>query len=236
MKKQQIREINKTLPNGHKMILDQFLNGGARELSYNHDISQLEIEALDGRILQPMSTDFYKKFNQDQLSLFCHIYGFYGLPTLELISTVHFLIDGRTAIEIGSGNGCLGRALGIHRTDNKMQEWPEIKKKYKEGNCPTIFYPNDVKKIDYKKAILKYKPQVVVASWVTQNDKNVFGCDEEWILDNCETYIHYGHTAVHGEKKILKYSHDSIYNKFMYSRSARQNPVLQIWNGRKELK
>ncbi len=236
MKKQQISEINQTLPNGQQMILNAALTGGARILSNDLDISELEIEALAGRLLQPMYADFYKKFDQEQLSLFCHAYGFYGLPTRELIASIHLFTNHRTAIEIGSGNGCLGRALGIHRTDNKMQDWPEIKKKYQEGKCPTIFYPNDVKKIDYKKAILKYKPQVVVASWVTQNDKNVFGVDEEWILDNCETYIHYGHTAVHGEKKILKYSHDSIYNKFMYSRSARQNPVLQIWNGRKELK
>jgi hypothetical protein len=228
-------KVDKTLPSGHEMGLDGLLRGDAMMMAQDHapDIKELKAQCMDGKLLKCMPSAFWENTPQMERVMLGQDQALYGLPTNELVEFIKTRIGGRTAIEIGSGNGCLGRALGIHRTDNKMQQWPDIIKRYKEGGQKTVFYPNDVKKLDYKKAIIKFKPQVIVASWVTQNDLNVYGMDEDWILDSCDMYIHVGHSDVHSRKKINKRPHqvftcDDV--DFLYSRSFKEKKeIIQIW-------
>jgi len=115
-------------------------------------------------------------------------------------------IGGRTALEIGAGNGALGRALGIPMIDNFMQrDLPDVVAHYRMIGQPTISYGSDVTKRDANPAVRAMRPQVVVASWVThvyREDErhrggNMYGVDELKILEYVETYIHVGCSRVH---------------------------------------
>ena len=194
----------------------------------NITISELEsILLTDGKI-NNLPFEVLNRFSQDQLSLFCHKHAIYQLPTQELIKFLKDQIAGEPAIEIGSGNGCIGRFLDIPRTDNKMQELPEIKTYYSLMRQPVITYGNDVELIDGIEAIKKYKPKVVIACWVTQKWKegmtegNALGVDETLIFDeSVEKYIFVGNEKTHGSKEILgmfpvkKFKHKTILSRSM---------------------
>jgi hypothetical protein len=213
-------------------MAESVLTGGSKVYDRKDlpNIAVLEAKAMDGKAIKVMPSKFYQQFTRDQLAYFGNRHAFYGFPTTELVGWVKHRIAGRSAIEIGSGCGTLGKALGIHCTDNWMQADPDIKAWYAAGGQPTIQYPNHVKKLDYKKAILKYKPQVVVAQWVTNIPANLMGIDEDWLLDNVETYIHIGHDKVHDCKLILERKHETHYMPFLFSRSHREREVVWVWD------
>ena len=199
------------------------------------DLSHLESVLLtDGRInCLPFSE--LNKFSQNELSYFCLKYGIYQLPTQELIDFILKQMGDLPAIEIGSGNGCIGRSLGIKMTDNKMQERPEIKAHYDLLKQPVITYGSDVEHIDAISAVKKYQPKVVVACWVTHLWKegmeygNAFGIEEELLFANgVEKYIHIGNENIHMHKPILsmfpvkKYRHKTIVSR---SQSREKNII-----------
>lgn len=226
------RNILGNVMSGQEGVILDLLSGAATTMmpGTEPDITELETEALDGIMLKCMSAAFYERFTRQQRSFFANKHGFYGLPTDELVEWIKQRIGDRYAIEIGSGNGTLGRALGIRRTDNWIQATPEMRQRYTENRVQPVRYGNDVRKIDYKKAILKFKPQVVVAQWVTNVEKNNLGMDEQWILENCETYIHVGHEKVHACKTILDQPHETHYPPGLFSRSHREREVVYIWS------
>ena len=120
----------------------------------------------------------------------------YLLPTIELVERLKRAIDGRRAIEIGSGNGVLAEALGIQGTDNFMQEMPKYKALYAAQGQPTIKYGKNVENLDALAAIKKYKPdfemvydvdplkQSIAESWPDRLDDTC--AREEW--DWCPRY------------------------------------------------
>jgi hypothetical protein len=162
--------------------------------------------------------------------------GFYGLPTQELVQWLVEYIDGRSAIEIGAGSGALGRAMAIPMTDNYMQTWPEIKLHYEMNGQATIKYGSDVEMLDAEKAISKYNPEVVVASWVTHkyNEKlhhlggNMYSPHEDAIIKN-RTYIVVGNRGTHDKKPILSKEHEEYEFDWLYSRSMNPNNVSYVW-------
>ncbi len=214
---------------GAEAVAIDLMSGAAITHNTEPDIAELEAEALDGYNLRLLSASVYERFDRTQRSWFANKHGFYGLPTEELVEWVKDRIDGRTAIEIGSGNGTLGRALGIRRTDNWIQATPEMRQRYAENRVQVVRYANDVRKMDYKKAITKFKPKVVVAQWVTNIERNNLGMDEQWILQNCETYIHVGHARVHEVKTIRDQPYEEHHPPGLYSRSHREGEVVYIW-------
>ena len=192
------------------------------------DIKELETLLIrDGKInCLPYSK--LSNFSQEQITNFCHKHAIYQLPTQELIDFINKHIGGLPAIEIGSGNGCIGRALGIKMTDNKMQNLPEIKLHYAMFQQPTITYGEDVEEIDGIEAVKKYHPKVVVACWVTQKyregepDGNYLGVDEELLFEyGVEKYILVGNEKTHASKRILdifpvrKFKHNTIISRSM---------------------
>ena len=199
------------------------MTGGLLEVT---DISALEGVLLKEGKVQNLPYEELNKFSQQELSLFCHKYAIYQLPTQELIFFIRKHIGGESAIEIGSGNGCMGRSIGIRMTDNKMQEIPEIKGYYELMGQPVIRYGEDVEHIDAISAVKKYHPKVVVASWVTHKYKegmqvgNSLGIEEELLFENgVEKYIHIGNENVHNQKPILslfpvrKFKHKTIVSR-----------------------
>ena len=156
---------------------------------------------------------------------------------------VSLVTPGIAVIEIGSGCGDLAHYLGITATDNCMQKWREIKRHYRLVGQPTIKYPDFVQSLDAIEAIDQYKPEVVVASWVTQwidpdqppppGGGNIWGVKEDEILKRKCVYIFIGNHAVHGSKKIMSILHKEY--KLPFLRSRANQPELDrvwIWNER----
>jgi len=104
----------------------------------------------------------------------------------------------------------------------------------------TIDYPKWIEKLTARAAIEKYKPEVVVGSWVTQLYKgddpkvgaSVLGIDEEAILDAGITYVVIGNQNVHGDKRIMTVPHQEFAFPFLRSRARYpEQDRIWIWNG-----
>lgn len=205
----------------------------------NRDVSALEEKCILAGRLQVLPAAEFKKFDQELISIFCVKNAFYGLPTTELVEWLRQKIGTRSAIEIGAGNGALGRALGIPMTDSFQQDEPEIKAYYQSIRQPTIRYGKDVERFTYRQAIEKFKPEVVIGCWVTQlwrdhsddGNGNINGIDEEWILDKVPCYIHIGHTGPHGRKRILQRPHQAFKFEWLFSRSmTAEDCIIYVWD------
>jgi hypothetical protein len=85
-------------------------------------------------------------------------------------------------------------------------------------------------------AIEKYRPQVAVASWLTQKyvrgDTQGFsdGTDEEKIVIFVDTYIHIGNAGSHATKRILRYPHMEYKFDWLITRSLPpEDNVIYVW-------
>jgi hypothetical protein len=165
----------------------------------------------------------------DDLRLWCHKHGRYGIPTLELVGWLHDLIGERRAIEIGCGHGDLAHHLGIHATDSKVQTRPDVAAFYAATGQPTINYPAWVEEIDAVEAVRRYEPDFAIGSWLTHwidpalpppvGGGSVYGLREEMILGLGATYVMLGNLAVHGHKPILSLPHEEHALPFLRSRA-----------------
>jgi hypothetical protein len=175
------------------------------------------------------------------LRLWCHHQARYGLVTSELVLWLNKEIRGRNAIEIGAGHGDLAHYLGIPATDSYNQFHPEVRAMYEAMKQPIIQYPATVFNMDARTAVDHFKPDVIVASWVTQwidpalpppsEGGSVYGIKEDEFIDAGVTYILIGNESIHGEKKIMQRKHDTFSFAWLVSRSIR--PALNriwIWN------
>ena len=200
------------------------------------DISS-EVLREDGKI-KLLPAEMWKKYKWDDFRAFCHLKARYGIPTYELISYLTNIIDGRSAIEIGAGAGDLGCILNIPMTDSRQQEWPDIKAAYAAMRQPVIKYPDDVEELEAFRAVLKYKPKVVIGSWITTYaphempyGSNPFGVREKNIIELVDTFILIGNIDTHGDKPIMKIPHEEIYEEWIISRAKNQeNNRIFIWN------
>lgn len=205
----------------------------------------LSADLLDenGRI-KVVPAEYYAGTTKEERMLFGHRNSAYGFVTTELVEWLRQTIAGRSAIEIGAGNGVLAAALGIPATDSRMQEHPIISAIYEAAGQPTIKYGDNVEKLDAASAVRKYKPRVVIANWVTHKYRedrkehagNAFGVDEEDVLENCETYIFIGNVQVHRGKSIWKSIANEVlfFNDWLYSRAMNHSPnFICVWNGAK---
>lgn len=209
-----------------------------------HELIELREHArTPNGTLRVMLKDFYAQFEQDSLAAFCVEMGCYSLPTFELLDLVNAKIieasPSRNAIEIGSGNGIIGEALGIPCTDNWMQDHPAIKAHYEMLKQPTVPYRAHVERLDALSAVDRYRPEVVVASWVThiydptqhQRGGNAVGVDERMLLNRIKRYVFIGNLDTHKHKPILDRKHEVIQGDFLFSRSmATDKNALIIWD------
>lgn len=184
---------------------------------------------LDAALGRPriMPAAYYRATSVEERALLGARNALYGLPTEELVAWLKKAIGTRSAIEIGASHGALAAALGIPATDNCMQEDPTIAAVYAAAGQKAITYGADVVQLAASNAIAAYRPQVVVACWVThlwREDRpgaggNMFGVDEEEVLENCDSYIFIGNTQVHRHKSIWSRPHRIIYPDWLYSRA-----------------
>jgi hypothetical protein len=190
-----------------------------------------------------MPAAFYRQFDQQDISGFCVRHGLYCLPTIELADLISRLIlqgsRTRSAIEIGSGNGALGKALGVPCTDSYLQNLPHIRALYELSRQPVVTYGAHVEQFDAKAAVAYYRPEVVIAAWVThkyeasdaERGGNMYGVDEVAILQRIKRYIFVGHTGTHATKPLLDIPHQIIEGDFIFSRAfdPRGNRVF-VWD------
>jgi hypothetical protein len=185
-----------------------------------------------------MPASFYKGTSTTERAVFGARHAIYGLPTLELVDWLKDKIAGRTAIEIGAGHGALAAALGIPATDNRQQEDPQVAAYYSLTRQAVVKYGQNVEKLDAAAAVAKYKPQVVIASWVTHKYRedrqeaggNQFGVVEEDIIAACDTYVLIGNTAVHKSKSIWSLPHTKFEPDWLFSRAHNGSPdFIAVW-------
>jgi len=199
----------------------------ASTLKYE-DITELEKHLIKYGKIIPVPYKFLQTFKKEQLATFAHKYAIYQFPTIELLQFITSEIgDHKQTIEIGAGNGCFGRNLGIRMVDNYNQEMPQVKEYYDLMGQPTIKYGKDVENIGGNEAVLKYKPKTVLACWVTDKwdnatrQGNYWGVKEEDLFNNgVKKYIHCGNDGTHFVKPILKkIKHKKHYFPWLITRS-----------------
>ena len=209
-------------------------------LDPNTDIRVLEENLWKDGELQVLPYAFFveNKITQQQISMFCLQYGVYNVPTVELCEWVRGKIGKRTSIEVGAGNGALGRYLKIPSTDSFLQSDNTVGQYYALIKQPPVRYGRNVEKIAANRAVERYKPQVVIAAWLTQVFKSddewrggsVFGTNEGAIIDSVEMYIHIGHLNTHGNKRVLDRGHTVERYPWVLSRSLDAgNNAIYIW-------
>lgn len=205
----------------------------------NSNIITIYNEVLDNNNrVKLMPAEEWRKYKWDDFRLFCHEFSRYGIPTIEVINFLKEKINGRRTLEIGAGAGDLGYHLGIKMTDSKQQERPEVIAAYKAMRQPLIKYPKDVERREATDAVYKYKPEVVVASWITTYaphempyGSNPYGVREFDILRLCETFILIGNRDTHGDKPIMEIEHEEYLLSGLVSRAHNQdNNRIWIWN------
>lgn len=212
---------------------------GVFVLDRNIDVSYLDALLMKEGHLQVVDDDVYQDIPQEHLALWCHGKGIYGLPTTELLNWLKQHIAKDRTIEIGSGNGALGRALDIPITDSCMMRDPQVAMLYQLQGQPITNYPDDIIEMDAVSAVQHFKPSVVIGYWVTHKYRedehwrggNMFGIDEDFILDNVDKYIVIGNSTVHMNKRILDRPHSRISFSWVRSRSMNSHAnVIYIWD------
>ena len=200
----------------------------------NTDLRPLEKLLLDENgLLVPAPFNDINKFSQNDISAFCVKHAIYQLPTIELIEFLKPYTKKYKTIEIGAGNGSIGRALNIPITDNKLQERTDIKLQYLALGQPTINYPKDIIKAGGNHAIKTLKPECVIAAWVTDiyTNNNYPFINESEIVKSVKCYIHIGNEKTHGQKRVLSmFNYKSIKAPWLISRSmSRQENIIYIF-------
>ncbi|MBS1722714.1 MAG: hypothetical protein JSS66_06865 [Armatimonadetes bacterium] len=203
----------------------------------NQDTEHLDELLLDADgFCQPLPAARLQELDYEAFRIWCGRNAVYTFPTLELVEHLRGLINGRRALEVGAGNGHLGRLLGVPMTDSAMQTEPGIAAHYRTiGQAPTN-PPADVERIDAEAAVAKYRPQVVLASWLTHKwepgmtEGNEFGPDERNIIGQVETYIHIGNDRVHSQKPAWVLPHNKAWHPWLVTRAgAPEKNHIAVW-------
>lgn len=190
-----------------------------------------------------MPASFWDTTTVKERAMFGWLTGTYVFPTRELVDDLRARISGRTAIEIGAGDGVLADALGIPATDSRQLEKPPWNTMYGTGPKqygPPVPYGPNIVELDAAAAVRRYRPQVVIGAFVTHKyDEarqrtlgNPAGVDELDLLEHCEEYILIGNQFVHRGKPIWDRPHRIDYPPYLFTRAANGSPNMIVsWPG-----
>lgn len=201
------------------------------------DLTGIESLCMPEGFLIPAPDKEIEKFDRNTQLYFMYKYGIYTLPTLEIVNFLGLLVNNpEECLEIGSGTGAIGRALGIRTTDSRLQERPDIIEKYGEMGQPVIVYPSHVEKIDANEAVRKYKPKTVFGSYITHRwngtSGNPDGPDLMQIIKTPDTkLVLIGNDRVHHMNPIMKVTHSTFETPpYLITRSDQMFNWIKIWN------
>jgi len=221
----------------HNTLTD---NGGMRVINTLPDLSEITGVLMPGGKLTPAPADELRRFNADQLQMFCTAYGIYQIPTIELIDFLRDEIGGEKTVEIGAGNGVIAAALDITATDSYQQARPDIKAHMARLGAVVVSYGERVLMQDAARAMKIHKPKVILGCWVThkwnpkqpERNGNEWGIDEAAIIRRVRKYIFVGNSQTHAAKPILELPHREINPDWLFSRAEHQS-LNRIWIWRK---
>lgn len=192
------------------------------------NVRDIRPDVLDaGGRMRVLPAAFWARTTAQERALFGSHTGIYSFSTIELADYLRTIIAGRSAIEIGAGNGVLAEALGIPGTDSFQQRDPRYRAFYAGLKAVTVPYGPNVVEMHASRAVRHYKPEVVIGCWVTHKydprehwrGGNEVGIDEPDILRHCAAYVVVGHEHVHMEKPIWDRKHTIAYPPFVVSRA-----------------
>jgi len=205
-------------------------------ISSDTDLSELEeLTGASSGTIHPVPTRELAEFDFPTLRLFMHKWALYTMPTTELIEYLAGKIAGKSAIEIGAGLGVIGRALGIPLTDNRMQEWPEIRLTYAAMGQPTIDYPPDIIELDAHDAVKRYRPDIVIGSYITykwkrgMNSGNMYGVDNLKIARRVQEYFMIGNLNTHCNDPAMRCLDHIERHDFLFTRGGRETSAIFCW-------
>lgn len=198
-------------------------------------------EVLDatGR-LKVMPAAYYAGTTAAERALLGHRHGLYSLPTTELCDWLRGHIGDRASIEIGAGNGVMAEHLGIVATDSYMQEDPAIRATFRAMGQPTITYGTNVKRLEARDAVRRFRPAVVIGAWITHRydprahwrGGNQYGPDLAAIAERAELVL-ICNRSTHSKNPLLKEPHEEYEFPWLYSRSINESPnFIAVWTRR----
>ncbi len=210
------------------------------------DLSKYDRLLLDERQrMRVHPASVLRELPETELAAWCMQRMRYGLVTEELITFLRELqarenIAPEDTIEIGAGMGDLGHLLNVRMTDSAMQTTPDMRLYYGSLGQPIIDPPSDVDRIEAVAAVKKYRPKMVIASWVTQLYRDgdtpkkigssIYGVDEEWIVRNVDCYVHIGNSVTHAKQRVGELIHWFVQEPWLVSRAADQSANrICIW-------
>lgn len=198
-----------------------------------------------GMMIRPIPYAEIAGDTPDTLNMLMQATGLYTFPTQELVDWLHDEIDDdpelepHTAIEICSGTGWLGRALGIPITDSRLQEREDIRQAYLAQMAIPITYPDDVERIDAISAIRKYEPEYVIASYCTHlygtgslKSGNAFGVNTRWVRSHCRRFYHIGNDDIHFRDPIMKMPHRRLQFPWLVTRGNSTHARIYVWENK----
>jgi hypothetical protein len=199
------------------------------------EVERLSEEVMVGGYVRLLPAAFWQALDPDLLLFWCNMVARWTIVTEELIGWLRERIAGRRAIEVGAGNGDLGHYLGIPQTDSYAHETdPRLaSRSFFAGGIPLSRPPANVRRLDAVKAVHALRPEVVVASWVTERGHKpgsptyAHGVNEREIVQVAD-YVMIGNVNVHGEKKILALPHEEHSPPWLVSR-ANHPELNRMW-------
>jgi hypothetical protein len=205
------------------------------------EIRDISGEVLDDRgRIQVLPAKYWASTTLHERVLFGHRQGIYGFPTTELVNWLEEQIGQQSAIEIGAGHGVLAEALGIPGTDSMQQRQPKYALIYLAAGQPAANYGSNVIEMHASRAVRRYKPDVVIGSWVTHKwdarrpdaGGNEEGIDLADILRNCKKLILIGNTSVHAMNGLWDRDVELLTPDWLYSRAHSSAPnFVATWKG-----
>lgn len=209
----------------------------------NENVDYLDDLLLANGLFQVLPASVLAAIPQLHLSIWGNKRGVYCFPSTELIEWLREQVAGRSAIEICSGTGVIGRALGITSTDSYIQTTPDMISYYALLNQQPIFPPQDVLRFEANEAVDYFKPAVVLGSYITQKylpgdedavpkiGSSLYGIDELALLPKVETYIAIGNRVSHGDKRIRKFPHKTHQFPWLFTRSIKpEENEISVWS------
>ena len=212
---------------------------------YPEDLERLdelfEFVAPEGEFIVRSYEDL-KDFSQETIMAFCVKFGIYCFPTLELVEFLKGYIFDKKVLEIGSGRGILSKEPGIKGVDTFEQQYKHRADAYEVIGQAPVTYGKHIERWDALDAVGRYKPDTVLAAWVTHqydfkqhlNGGNPLGVKEEKIINKVKEYVFVGNDHVHKLKPILKLPHKTLKFEWLLSRGMeRSDNSIYIWEGLK---
>jgi hypothetical protein len=200
---------------------------------------------LENGLIRLLPASFYESLDWEELRLWMHFKGVYGLPTTELIDWLNITLGHwkKRTLEIGAGNGFLAHHLGILAFDSKFQARPDIKKLYEIQGQPVINYPDFVQTGECLEVVEKHKPHTVILQWGSQKSfKNdpmdgksgcCGGIDYENLYRKVKQIILIGADEIHSANiKIMNIPHKEYVFPWIKSRNVNTNKIY-VWNNKK---